>query len=65
LRYRMSGYAIVDAQFGFKRDKWSVSVFGENLTDNHASTFTSSAQFIKSQVVLRPLTYGLKVGVDF
>ncbi len=65
LRYRMPAYAQVDAQIGIKRDKWTASIFGENLFDSHASTFTSSAQFIKSEVVLRPTTYGLKVTVDF
>jgi iron complex outermembrane receptor protein len=65
LRYRMSGYALLDASIGMKCGNWSASVFGENLTNSHASTFTSSAQFIKSEVVVRPMTYGLKVGVDF
>lgn len=65
LRYRMPGYAIVDASIGIKRDNWTVTVFGDNLTDTHASTFTSSAQFIKSEVPVRPLTYGLKVGYAF
>ena len=65
LRYRQPGYALVDAQIGFKRDKVTVSAFGENITDSHASTFTSSAQFIKSEIVVRPTTYGLKIGVDF
>jgi iron complex outermembrane receptor protein len=65
LRYHMAGYAIVDASIGFKRDNWTVSVFGENLTNTHASTFTSSTQFIKSEVPVRPLVYGMKVGVNF
>ncbi len=65
LRYRMPGYAELDAQIGFRRDNWTVSIFGENLADSHASTFTSSAQFIKSEVVLRPTTYGLKIAADF
>ncbi|HEY0315776.1 MAG TPA: TonB-dependent receptor [Sphingomonas sp.] len=65
LRYRMSGYALLDASIGVRRDAWSVSIFGENLTNSHASTFTSSAQFIKSEVVVRPMTYGLKIGFDF
>ncbi len=65
LRYRMSAYALVDASIGFKHDSWNVSIFGENLTNNHASTFTSSAQVIKSEVPLRPLTYGLKISTDF
>ena len=65
LRYHMAGYALLDAQFGFRHDNWTLSVFGENLTNNHASTFTSSAQFIKSEVPLRPTTYGLKASIDF
>ena len=65
LRYYMPGYAQLDAQLGFKRDNWSVSLFGENLGNAHSSTFTSSAQFIKSTVPLRPLTYGVKIGTSF
>ncbi|MEN2790868.1 TonB-dependent receptor [Sphingomonas oligophenolica] len=65
LRYRQPGYALVDAAIGFKHGNWNLSIFGENIADSHASTFTSSAQFIKSEVVVRPTTYGLKVGVDF
>jgi iron complex outermembrane recepter protein len=65
LRYHQAGYALLDATAGFKRDTWTFSVFGENLTDTHASTFTSSAQFIKSEVPVRPMTYGIKVGTTF
>ena len=65
LRYEMPGYAQVDAQVGIKRDTWTASLFAENLNNSHASTFTSSAQFIKSSVVLRPATYGLKVTFDY
>ena len=65
LRYRMSGYAILDAAIGFRHDNWNVAIFGDNLANTHASTFTSSAQFIKSQVPVRPMTYGLKIGTSF
>jgi outer membrane receptor protein involved in Fe transport len=65
LRYRMSGYALLDASIGVKRGGWSASIFGENLSNSHASTFSSSAQFIKSEVIVRPMTYGVKIGVDF
>lgn len=65
LRYYMPGYAQIDASIGFKRDRWEVSLFGENLNNSHASTFTSSAQFIKSEVPIRPMTYGLKIGASF
>ncbi len=61
----MPGYATVDAQIGVAHDNWSASIFGQNLTNSNASTFTSSAQFIKSETVLRPLTYGIKLTYDF
>lgn len=65
LRYRMAGYALLDANIGFKRDNLTMTLFGENLTNTHTSTFTSSAQFIKSELPVRPLTYGVKVGLNF
>ncbi len=65
LRYRQPGYETVDASGGFTNGRWSAEIFGTNLTDSHASTFTSSAQFIKSEVPIRPLVVELKVGVDF
>jgi len=64
-RFYLPAYATVDAQIGFKRDNWTVSIFGENLTNTHASTYTSTAQFIKSEVPTRPLTYGMKIGTSF
>ena len=64
-RFYLPAYATLDAQVGFKHDNWTVSIFGENLTNTHASTFTSTAQFIKSEVPTRPLTYGMKIGTSF
>lgn len=61
LRYKMPGYALTDAQFGFTRDNWTVTIFGENLFNSHASTFTNSSQYIKTSTITRPLTYGIKI----
>ena len=61
----VAGYALLDAQIGFSRDKYHFAIFGDNLTNTHASTWTSSAQFIKSEVTVRPTTYGVKIGYDF
>ncbi|HWA30684.1 MAG TPA: TonB-dependent receptor [Rhizomicrobium sp.] len=65
LRYKQPAYTTVDATFGISFDKWYAQLFGTNLTNSHASTFTSSAQFIKSEVPLRPRVIGLKVGYNF
>lgn len=65
LRYLQGGYTTVDASIGVAKDNWDVSLYGTNLTNNHASVFTSSAQFIESQVPIRPRVLGLKVGFKF
>lgn len=61
LRYRMPGYGLADAQIGFSKDNWTVTIFGDNLFNTHASTFTNSSQYIKTSTVVRPLTYGIKI----
>ena len=61
LRYKMPGYALTDAQIGFTRDNWTVTIFGDNLFNSHASTFTNSSQYIKTSTIVRPMTYGLKI----
>ncbi|RDS78916.1 TonB-dependent receptor [Dyella monticola] len=65
LRYLQAGYTTVDASVGVTKDNWDVSLYGTNLTNNHASVFTSSAQFIESEVPIRPRVLGLKVGFKF
>jgi len=65
LRYLQAGYTTVDASVGVAKGNWNVSLYGTNLTDNHASVFTSSAQFIESEVPLRPRVLGVKFGYKF
>ena len=65
LRYEMPAYATLDASVGVSKDNWYASVYGTNLTDSHASMFTSSAQFIKSEVPIRPAVVMFKVGAHF
>jgi len=65
LRYLQAGYNTVDASVGVAKDSWSASLYGTNLSNSHASVFTSSAQFIESQVPIHPRVIGLKVGYKF
>ena len=62
---RCPAYGTLDASVGIAKDNWYAELYGTNLTDSHASTFTSSAQFIKSEVPLRPAVVMLKVGAHF
>jgi len=65
LLYQQPSYYTVDANFGVMKDNWSIGLFGTNLNNTHASMFTSSAQFIKSEVPVRPAVIGLKLGATF
>jgi iron complex outermembrane recepter protein len=65
LRYDQPAYTTYDASLGVAKDQWHVEAFGLNLTNSDASLFTSSAQFIESQVPLRPRVLGVKFGYRF
>ncbi len=65
LRYLQPGYSTFNASLGIALDKWYAQLYGTNLGNSHASTFTSSAQFIKSEVPIRPRVLGMKIGFNF
>ena len=65
LLYNQPSYYTLDANLGVTRDNWSIGLFGTNLNNTHASMFTSSAQFIKAEVPVRPMVVGMKVGASF
>jgi iron complex outermembrane receptor protein len=65
LRYAIPGYGTVDGSLGFVRDKWTVSLIGQNLLDSHAYTLASSGQFIKAEAPLRPRVLNVKVSMHF
>jgi outer membrane receptor protein involved in Fe transport len=58
-------YPSVDMSAGASKDQWSVQAYVENLTNNRGDEFTSDAQFVKSIVVTRPLTAGVKISYTF
>jgi outer membrane receptor protein involved in Fe transport len=65
LLYNQPAYTVYDAQIGVGKDRWRVMAFGTNLGNSHASTFTSSAQFIESEVPLRPRVLGVSMAMSF
>ncbi len=65
LRYYQPSYATADIALGVAKGNWFAEVYSNNLFDSHASVFTSSAQFIKTTVPLRPRIVMLKVGASF
>jgi iron complex outermembrane receptor protein len=64
-RYDMPGYTTYDAGIGVAKDNWTAQLTGSNVTNVDASTFTSSAQSITSEVPLRPRVLTLGFGYKF
>jgi iron complex outermembrane receptor protein len=65
LRFENPAYSTFDASFGVAKDAWNVIVYGENLANSHASTFTSTDQFIVEETPLRPRILGVSFGYKF
>ncbi len=65
LRYTMASYTTYDATIGIAKDAWTMQLTGNNLSNNDASMHTSSGQFIKSEVPLRPRVVTLQLGYKF
>lgn len=65
LKYTMPGYTTYDAAIGVSKDSWTAQITGSNLSNSDASTNTSSGQFIKTVVPLRPRVLTLQFGYKF
>jgi outer membrane receptor protein involved in Fe transport len=65
LKYTMPAYTTYDASIGVAKDNWTLQLNGSNITNSDASTFTSSGQFIKSEVPLRPRVIMGIIGFKF
>ncbi len=65
LRFENPAYTTFDASFGIAKDAWDVMFYGENLNNSHASTFTSTDQFIVEETPLRPRVLGVNFGYKF
>jgi outer membrane receptor protein involved in Fe transport len=62
LRFENPAYTTYDASIGIAKDKWTATLYGENLSDSNASTFISTDQFIVAETPLRPRVIGLTFG---
>jgi iron complex outermembrane receptor protein len=62
LRFENAAYSTFSASVGIAKDAWNVMLSGENLANSHASTFTSTDQFIVEQTPLRPRVLGISFG---
>jgi outer membrane receptor protein involved in Fe transport len=65
LRYLMPSYETYDASVGVTYKKYTATLYGTNLGNSQASTYTTSTEFIKAVTPVRPRVIGLKVSAAF
>jgi len=64
-RFLQQSYNTFDAAIGFSTNKWSVDLFGENLTDERAQLFINSLDTDLRITTNRPRTFGVRVTYDY
>ena len=62
LRFENAAYSTLSAAVGIAKDAWNVMLYGENLANSNAATFTSTDNFIVEQTPLRPRVLGVSFG---
>ncbi len=65
LRFKLPAYTTWGAAVGVQRDNWTLQLVGQNLSNSHASVFSSTAQFIRSDVPLRPRLISLRISATY
>ena len=62
LRFEDPAYTTFSASVGIAKGDWYAMLYGENLSNSNAATFTSTDNFIVEQTPLRPRVIGLSFG---
>jgi len=65
IAYDQPGFSTYDASTGVAKDAWTVQLYGQNLTDTRADLFSNYGNWVRSDVVSRPRTLGLKFSYKF
>ena len=60
IAYDQPGFSTMDASTGISRDSWSVQLYGSNLTDVRGNLFSNYQQYVKSVLINRPRTLGIR-----
>jgi outer membrane receptor protein involved in Fe transport len=61
-RNTMPAWTQYDASAGVAQGPWTIELVAANLTDINKSIYTSSTEFIQTQVPQRPRTLGIRFG---
>ncbi|MFT5334658.1 MAG: iron complex outermembrane receptor protein, partial [Halioglobus sp.] len=58
--FELDSYATADFTVGYRKDDWTLTFFGENITDELAELFISDEDDVNKTTPNRPRTFGLR-----
>ncbi len=58
--FELDSYATADFTLGYSKDDWTLTLFGENITDELAELFISNEDSVDKVTPNRPRTWGLR-----
>ena len=61
----LPGYETGDFRIGLEGDRWTSSLFVDNIWDERAVTFRSNRWAEPRESIIRPRTYGLQLRYNF
>ncbi len=63
--YDLPGFTTYDLSIGIAKDSWTAQIYGTNMTDSRGAVFSTYAQRIKEDTIIRPRTIVLKIAYKF
>jgi outer membrane receptor protein involved in Fe transport len=65
IAYTLPAYTSGDASIGIAKDNWNLQLYATNVTDKRGIVYSTYAQRIKEDTVIRPRTLNLRIGYKF
>jgi iron complex outermembrane receptor protein len=65
IAYDLPGFTTYDMSVGIAKDAWTAQIYGTNITDTRGVDFSTYAQRVKEDTVIRPRTVMLLIGYKF
>jgi iron complex outermembrane receptor protein len=64
-RFYDPAYTTWDIAVGIGRNSWKAQLYGENMNNQRGLNYSTYTQYVKSDFIIRPQTYGLRFSYAF
>lgn len=64
-RFYEPSYSTWNGAIGISQGGWTARLYGENLSNSRGQVFANYAEYVKSETIIRPRTYGVQFSYNF